>query len=156
MLAAPTSTRRSDARCSPATAPPPRGRRRERLALPRLRLRLRRGRGPPARGLPGRHAVERGPRRLGLPRLRRPRQGRLRVRRGGRLTAPAATIGVVPTARTPYAEAARELLRQTLFGAAREQMEERPWSEVTMSDVAAAAGVSRQTLYKEFGNRNEF
>jgi AcrR family transcriptional regulator len=25
-----------------------------------------------------------------------------------------------------------------------------------MSDVAAAAGVSRQTLYKEFGNRNEF
>ncbi len=60
------------------------------------------------------------------------------------------------TGRTPYAEAARELLRQTLFGAAREQMEERPWSEVTMSDVAAAAGVSRQTLYKEFGNRNEF
>jgi len=60
------------------------------------------------------------------------------------------------TTRTPYAEAARELLRQTLFGAAREQMEERPWSEVTMADVAAAAGVSRQTLYKEFGNRNEF
>jgi AcrR family transcriptional regulator len=25
-----------------------------------------------------------------------------------------------------------------------------------MSDVAARAGVSRQTLYKEFGNRNEF
>jgi AcrR family transcriptional regulator len=25
-----------------------------------------------------------------------------------------------------------------------------------MSDIAAAAGVSRQTLYKEFGNRNEF
>src|SRR6201999_4379819 len=31
-----------------------------------------------------------------------------------------------------------------------------PWSEVTMGDIAAAAGVSRQTLYKEFGNRNEF
>ena len=25
-----------------------------------------------------------------------------------------------------------------------------------MGDIAAAAGVSRQTLYKEFGNRNEF
>ncbi len=58
--------------------------------------------------------------------------------------------------RTPYQEAARELLRQTLFGAARDQLEQRPWSEVTMADIAAAAGVSRQTLYKEFGNRSEF
>jgi AcrR family transcriptional regulator len=58
--------------------------------------------------------------------------------------------------RTPYPEAARELLRQTLFDAARDHMEQRPWSEVTMSDIAAAAGVSRQTLYKEFGNRSEF
>ncbi|HSS33107.1 MAG TPA: TetR family transcriptional regulator [Solirubrobacterales bacterium] len=58
--------------------------------------------------------------------------------------------------RTPYQEAARELLRQTLFDAAREQLEVRPWSEVTMGDIAAAAGVSRQTLYKEFGNRSEF
>jgi AcrR family transcriptional regulator len=60
------------------------------------------------------------------------------------------------SARTPYPEAARELLRQTLFGAARDQLEQRPWSQITMSDIAAAAGVSRQTLYKEFGNRNEF
>jgi AcrR family transcriptional regulator len=59
-------------------------------------------------------------------------------------------------ARTPYPQAARELLRQTLFGAARDQLEQRPWSEITMSDIAASAGVSRQTLYKEFGNRNEF
>jgi AcrR family transcriptional regulator len=59
-------------------------------------------------------------------------------------------------ARTPYPEAARELLRQTLFGAARDQLELRAWSEITMSDIAAAAGVSRQTLYKEFGNRSEF
>src|ERR1700742_3040946 len=58
--------------------------------------------------------------------------------------------------RTPYAEAARELLRQTLFPAARHHLSGRPWSEITMSDIAAAAGVSRQTLYKEFGNRNEF
>ncbi len=58
--------------------------------------------------------------------------------------------------RTPYPEAARVLLRQTLFDAARDNLEQRPWSEVTMSDIAAAAGVSRQTLYKEFGNRSEF
>jgi AcrR family transcriptional regulator len=62
----------------------------------------------------------------------------------------------MPSPRTPYPEAARKLLRQTLFGAARDQLEQRPWSEITMSDIAAAAGVSRQTLYNEFGNRNEF
>jgi AcrR family transcriptional regulator len=58
--------------------------------------------------------------------------------------------------RTPYPEAARELLRQTLFDAARHHLEERPWSEVTMGDIATTAGVSRQTLYKEFGNKSEF
>lgn len=73
------------------------------------------------------------------------------------MTAAGATIGQMPpSGRTPYAEAARELLRQTLFGAARDELAQRPWSEVTMSDIAGAAGVSRQTLYKEFGNRNEF
>jgi AcrR family transcriptional regulator len=58
--------------------------------------------------------------------------------------------------RTPYQEAARELLRKTVFDAAREQLGQRPWSEITMADVASGAGVSRQTLYNEFGNRNEF
>jgi AcrR family transcriptional regulator len=58
--------------------------------------------------------------------------------------------------RTPYPEAARELLRQTFFDAARDHLEQRTWSEVTMSDIATAAGVSRQTLYKEFGNKNDF
>jgi AcrR family transcriptional regulator len=58
--------------------------------------------------------------------------------------------------RTPYPEAARNLLRQTLFDAARHHLETSPWSEVTMGDIAATAGVSRQTLYKEFGNRSEF
>lgn len=72
------------------------------------------------------------------------------------MTAAAATMGGVATARTPYPQAARQLLRETLFGAARDQLEHRSWSEITMSDVAGAAGVSRQTLYKEFGNRDEF
>jgi AcrR family transcriptional regulator len=58
--------------------------------------------------------------------------------------------------RAPYPVAARALLRDTLFDAARGQLEHRAWNEVTMADVAAAAGVSRQTLYKEFGSREEF
>jgi AcrR family transcriptional regulator len=57
--------------------------------------------------------------------------------------------------RTPYPQAARELLRETVFGVARDELQRRRWSEVTMSDIATAAGVSRQTLYKEFGNREE-
>ena len=57
---------------------------------------------------------------------------------------------------TPYPEAARNLLRETLFGAARDELERRAWSEITMSDIAGTAGVSRQTLYKEFGSRDEF
>jgi AcrR family transcriptional regulator len=62
----------------------------------------------------------------------------------------------VSTGRTPYQEAARELLRQTVFDAARHQLGRQPWSEITMADIATGAGVSRQTLYNEFGNRNEF
>jgi AcrR family transcriptional regulator len=58
--------------------------------------------------------------------------------------------------RTPYQEAARELLRKTVFDAARDELGRRPWSEITMADIASGAGVSRQTLYNEFGNRNEF
>ena len=55
-----------------------------------------------------------------------------------------------------YAVAARELLRNTLFGAARSQLVDRGWSAVTMADIASSAGVSRQTLYKEFGSRDDF
>lgn len=56
----------------------------------------------------------------------------------------------------PYAVAARDLLRSTLLDAAGREMAARPWAEVTMSDIARAAGVSRQTLYNEFGSRGEF
>jgi AcrR family transcriptional regulator len=58
--------------------------------------------------------------------------------------------------RIPYSVAARELLRNTLLDAACEQLQGRRWADVTMADVAATAGVSRQTLYKEFGSRDEF
>ncbi len=72
------------------------------------------------------------------------------------MTASAVTIGAMPGARTPYPQAARLLLRETLFGAARDALQSRAWSQITMSQVAGAAGVSRQTLYKEFGTRDEF
>jgi AcrR family transcriptional regulator len=58
--------------------------------------------------------------------------------------------------RTPYPVAARELLRNTLLDAACEQLRSHRWADVTMADIALAAGVSRQTLYKEFGSRDEF
>jgi AcrR family transcriptional regulator len=58
--------------------------------------------------------------------------------------------------RIPYSLAARELLRNTLLDAARDELEDRRWADITMADIAGAAGVSRQTLYKEFGSRDEF
>jgi len=60
------------------------------------------------------------------------------------------------TGRTPYAVVARELLRDTLMDAAREELSRRSWSEVTMAKIALVAGVSRQTLYNEFGSRQAF
>lgn len=56
----------------------------------------------------------------------------------------------------PYRVAARRLLHDTLFDAVAELLRERPWAQITMAEVARAAGVSRQTLYKEFGSRDEF
>ena len=57
---------------------------------------------------------------------------------------------------TSYRGAVRRLLRDRLLDAGREQLTERTWSEVTMAEIAATAGVSRQTLYNEFGTRDEF
>lgn len=58
--------------------------------------------------------------------------------------------------RVPYSVAARELLRNTLLDAACHELQGERWSDITMADIAVAAGVSRQTLYKEFGSREEF
>jgi AcrR family transcriptional regulator len=44
-------------------------------------------------------------------------------------------------------------LRDRVLDAIGELLRERAFSEVTMSDVAARAGVSRQTLYNSFGSR---
>jgi AcrR family transcriptional regulator len=55
----------------------------------------------------------------------------------------------------PYREAARALLRQTLLDATRSLLQERPWAQITMADIASRAGVSRQTLYNELGSRDQ-
>lgn len=52
-----------------------------------------------------------------------------------------------------YQLAARALLRDTLLDAVGELLADRGWSDVPMAEVAARAGVSRQTLYNEFGDR---
>ncbi|MDQ0932521.1 TetR/AcrR family transcriptional regulator [Streptomyces turgidiscabies] len=44
--------------------------------------------------------------------------------------------------------------RDSLLDAAYTALGRRPWSAVRMVDVAAAAGVSRQTLYNEFGSKD--
>lgn len=54
-----------------------------------------------------------------------------------------------------YAEASRTLLRETVLRATDGVLADHSWREVTMAQVARAAGVSRQTLYNEFGNRAE-
>jgi AcrR family transcriptional regulator len=43
--------------------------------------------------------------------------------------------------------------RQALLDAALRALADRPWRAVRMVDVAALAGVSRQTLYNEFGTK---
>ncbi|MBH0246870.1 helix-turn-helix transcriptional regulator, partial [Streptomyces cavourensis] len=43
--------------------------------------------------------------------------------------------------------------REALLDAALRTLGGRPWRTVRMADVAALAGVSRQTLYNEFGTK---
>ncbi|ORJ61392.1 TetR family transcriptional regulator [Mycobacterium simiae] len=55
--------------------------------------------------------------------------------------------------RIPYAEASRVLLRDSVLDAMRDLLLTRDWSSITLADVAKAAGISRQTIYNEFGSR---
>ncbi len=55
--------------------------------------------------------------------------------------------------RVPYAEASRVLLRGSILDGMRDMLLSRDWSSITLSDVARAAGISRQTIYNEFGSR---
>ena len=67
------------------------------------------------------------------------------------MSAPRAILA--PVKRMPYAEASRVLLRDSVLDAMRELLLTQDWSAVTLSDVARAAGISRQTIYNEFGSR---
>ncbi len=46
------------------------------------------------------------------------------------------------------------LLRDSILDGMRELLLTRDWSSITLSDVAKAAGISRQTIYNEFGSRH--
>lgn len=56
--------------------------------------------------------------------------------------------------RTRFSESSRTLLRLTVLEAVDRLVAERAWGQVTMSQVARQAGVSRQTVYNEFGSRD--
>jgi AcrR family transcriptional regulator len=56
--------------------------------------------------------------------------------------------------RVPYAEASKVLLRDLVLDAMRDLLVAKDWSSITLNDVAKTAGVSRQTIYNEFGSRH--
>lgn len=62
-------------------------------------------------------------------------------------------VNLAVVKRIPYAEASRALLRDSVLDAMRELLTSRDWSSITLAAVAEAAGVSRQTIYNEFGSR---
>ena len=45
------------------------------------------------------------------------------------------------------------LLRDSILDGMRDLLLSRDWSAITLADVARAAGISRQTIYNEFGSR---
>lgn len=58
-----------------------------------------------------------------------------------------------PLRRLPYPDAARGLLRTTVLTVVDELVRSDGWAATSLSAIARAAGVSRQTLYNEFGSR---
>jgi len=55
----------------------------------------------------------------------------------------------------PFRETVRTMLRDRLLDAAAAVFAELGWRQVTMAKVADRAGVSRQTVYNEFGNKQQ-
>lgn len=70
--------------------------------------------------------------------------------------APNARVAVVSPSRgrIPYAEASKVLLRDLVLDAMRDLLLTKDWSSITLADVAKSAGISRQTIYNEFGSRH--
>jgi AcrR family transcriptional regulator len=57
-------------------------------------------------------------------------------------------------ARPSYAHTAKAQMRDTILDAAYDLVIARGWSAARMADIAAAVGLSRQTLYNEFGSKD--
>lgn len=55
---------------------------------------------------------------------------------------------------TPFTARVKASLRETLLDAAANLLADRGFHGLRMADVATAAGVSRQTVYNEFGNKD--
>jgi AcrR family transcriptional regulator len=49
----------------------------------------------------------------------------------------------------------RDATRAAVLDAVRDQLRTRTWADVKMGELAKRAGVSRQTVYNEFGSRDE-
>ncbi len=47
----------------------------------------------------------------------------------------------------------REVLRDCVLDAMREELLTKDWTAITLADIAHTAGVSRQSIYNEFGSR---
>ncbi|KQH75422.1 TetR family transcriptional regulator [Mycobacterium gordonae] len=58
-----------------------------------------------------------------------------------------------PRNRSPYQNSAFALMREGVLDAMQRLLVERKWSTITMAHVAKEAGISRGTLYNEFGTR---
>ena len=72
---------------------------------------------------------------------------------GAARTAASARSSTSSPPSSSFAAATRDLLHRTVLDAVDALVREQGWSATTMADVARAAGVSRQTLYNEFGSR---
>ncbi|MBD8505574.1 TetR/AcrR family transcriptional regulator [Hoyosella sp. G463] len=58
-----------------------------------------------------------------------------------------------PRSRSSYAQAARSLLRESVLTAVDELVRHDGWAATTIDRVAKTVGISRQTVYNEFGSR---
>jgi AcrR family transcriptional regulator len=56
---------------------------------------------------------------------------------------------------TRYTDAAKALLRERIIAAVDQFVRTQGWSATTMTQIAEGAGISRQTVYHEFGSRQE-
>jgi AcrR family transcriptional regulator len=65
------------------------------------------------------------------------------------------TLDAPESKRLSYAEKVRLLLRESLIDAAADALAGNSWTATRMADIASAVGVSRQTVYNEFGNKDE-